>query len=173
MSDRLLRIEIPAKAEALRELRTALVAALDRAHVDAESRDRLVLAVHEAACNVIRHAYGDGCEGRMRVDVARERGALRFSLRDYAPPCDPARIRPRDLSVCRPGGLGINFIDDTMDSWRLRPVRHRRGNVLVMRKRIRPHADAPGSNDDGAGDGETEATAVEAVVGTGRTEGES
>ena len=47
-----------------------------------------------------------------------------------------ASIRPRDLSECRPGGLGINFIDETMDRWRLRPLR-RGGNLLVMRKRIR------------------------------------
>ena len=137
MSAHLLKIEVPARADALRDLRSALIAALDRARVGTETRDRLVLAVHEAACNVIRHAYGEGAEGRMRVIVSRERGALRFALRDYAPPVDPARIRPRDLSVCRPGGLGINFIDDTMDSWRLRALKHRRGNVLVMRKRVR------------------------------------
>ena len=69
--------------------------------------------------------------------LTRERGNLRFSLRDFAPAVDPRRVRPRDLSECRPGGLGINFIDDTMDSWRLRPVKHHRGNVLTMRKRLR------------------------------------
>lgn len=154
MSDRLLKIDLPARPEALRELRAALLAALDRAGVDAQARDRLVLAVHEAACNVIRHAYADREDGRMRVLVTRERGALRFALRDYAPPVDPARIRPRDLSVCRPGGLGINFIDDTMDSWRLRPIRHGRGNVLVMRKRMRDCGCAPAGDDTQRYEGE-------------------
>ena len=133
----LLKLTIPAKAEALKPLRDALVAALDREGADAATRDRLVLAVHEAACNVIRHAYC-GCDGGvLRVTLDRHRGMLRFALRDYAPPVDPSRVQPRDLDVCRPGGLGINFIDDTMDSWRLRPLRRRRGNVLTMRKRVR------------------------------------
>lgn len=133
----LLRVEIPAHAEALRPLRVALIAALARAGVGARDKDLLVLAVHEAACNVIRHAYGNSGEGRIRLTVSRDRGRLRFALRDFAPPVDPRRVRPRDLSVCRPGGLGINFIDDTMDSWRLRPVKRRAGNVLIMRKRLR------------------------------------
>lgn len=133
----LLQLTIPAKPESLKTLRDALNAALDREGADTATRDRLVLAVHEAACNVIRHAYCNCDDGMLRVTLARQRGMLRFALRDYAPPVDPGRVKPRDLGVCRPGGLGINFIDDTMDSWRLRPLKRRRGNVLTMRKRVR------------------------------------
>lgn len=136
----LLRLVIPARADALKALRDALHAALARVEPDQATRERLVLAVHEAACNVIRHAYCDCADGGMlRVALRRERGTLKFALRDYAPPVDPARVRPRDLSECRPGGLGINFIDDTMDKWRLRPLKRRRGNVLTMRKRLSGH----------------------------------
>lgn len=133
----LLKLTFPAKAEALKALRDALNGALVRLGAETAVRDRLVLAVHEAACNVIRHAYPDGADGAIRLSLTRQRGNLRFSLRDFAPPVDPRTIKPRDLSECRPGGLGINFIDDTMDSWRLRPVKHHRGNVLTMRKRLR------------------------------------
>ena len=132
----LLKLTFPAKAEALKPVRDALNGALDRLGADTAERDRLVLAVHEAACNVIRHAYGNQGEGAIRLSVTRRRGNLCFCLRDYAPPVDPERVRPRDLSECRPGGLGINFIDDTMDSWQLRPIKHHRGNVLTMRKRL-------------------------------------
>jgi sigma-B regulation protein RsbU (phosphoserine phosphatase) len=132
----LLRLEFPAQAEALKSVRDALNRALDRIGVGSAERDKLVLAVHEAACNVIRHAYGDCGAGRVRLSVSRVRGQLRFVLRDFAPPVDPGKVKPRDLSVCRPGGLGINFIDDTMDRWALRPIRRRAGNVLIMRKRI-------------------------------------
>ncbi len=133
----LLKLTIPARPDALKTLRDALNAVLDRAGADPATRDRLVLAVHEAACNVIRHAYGERADGTLRVTLARQRGMLRFALRDFAPPVDPSRLKPRDLDVCRPGGLGINFIDETMDSWRLRPLKHGRGNVLTMRKRVR------------------------------------
>jgi anti-sigma regulatory factor (Ser/Thr protein kinase) len=134
----LLALEVQAQPEALRSVRGALTAALDRSGVTAEERDRLVLAVDEAMANVIRHAYGNSGQGRVRFTLTRDRGMLRFRLRDFAPPVDPAQVKPRDLSVCRPGGLGINFIDETMDRWCLRPLPRGRGNVLMMCKRLRP-----------------------------------
>ena len=152
----LLRLEMPAQPEALKSMRDALIAALRRAGVAANEQDRLVLAVHEAACNVIRHAYGNTGQGRIRLTLTRQRGCLRFALRDYAPPVNAKAIRPRDLGECRPGGLGINFIDDTMDRWRLRAIRRRAGNVLVMCRRPQGEA-APveaGAMDCGCGDGE-------------------
>lgn len=133
----LLRLSLPARPESLKPLRDAVCAAMARAGTSPELRDRLKLAIDEAAANIIRHAYGNCGEGEFSVEVCRVRGDLRFALRDHAPPVDPERVRPRDLSECRPGGLGINFIDETMDHWRLRPRRHG-GNALVMRKRIRP-----------------------------------
>lgn len=136
----LLRIDLPAVPDSLKPLRDAVCAAMDRAGVAPGLRDRLKLAIDEAAANVIRHAYGNCGQGRLRLELRATRGNLRFALRDHAPRVDPSRVRPRDLSECRPGGLGINFIDETMDRWRLRPLR-RGGNLLVMRKRIRSHGD--------------------------------
>jgi sigma-B regulation protein RsbU (phosphoserine phosphatase) len=49
---------------------------------------------------------------------------------------DPAQLTARDLSECRPGGLGIPFINALMDEWKLEPAPDGRGNVLRMRKRI-------------------------------------
>ncbi len=138
----LLRLNLPARPEELKGLRAAVISALDRAGVDPELRARLVLAVDEAAANVIRHAYASCGPGRLKVTLSRVRGMLRFALRDFAPPVDPAKVKPRDLSVCKPGGLGINFIDETMDAWSLRPLKRRCGNVLVMRKRL-AHAKGP------------------------------
>jgi sigma-B regulation protein RsbU (phosphoserine phosphatase) len=132
----LLRLDLPAVPESLKPLRDAVCDALGKAGVAPAQRDRLKLAIDEAAANVIRHAYGNCGEGSFRIEIRASRGMLRFALRDHAPAVDPARVRPRDLSECRPGGLGINFIDETMDYWRLRPLR-RGGNLLVMRKRIR------------------------------------
>ena len=61
---------------------------------------------------------------------------LAFEIADHAPAVDPARVRPRDLDDCRPGGLGVAFIDSLMDEWRIEPGRDGKGNVLHMRKRI-------------------------------------
>lgn len=137
MSSTLLRLELPAQAESLKPMRDALCAALERAGLVEGARERLKLVVDEAAANVIRHAYG-GCSahGKMQLDVTLTRGYLRISLRDWAPAVDPSRVKPRDLSECRPGGLGVNFIDETVDRWRLVPLKRGCGNRLTMFKRL-------------------------------------
>lgn len=133
----LLNLELPARADALADLRVALRHTFARASVEPAAAEMLVLAINEAVCNIICHGYAGRGDGTLHLRVELARGMLRMRLRDAAPPVDPARIKPRDLDECRPGGLGINFIDATMDSWRVRPLRRRTGNVMTMRKRLR------------------------------------
>lgn len=132
----LLDLEFPAQAAQMRDVRAALRHALDAQGVEPELRDRLVLAVDEACTNVIRHAYGGECTRRIALHLARERDMLAFELRDQAPSVDPACLQPRDLSECKPGGLGLPFISATMDDWKLEPAADGRGNILRMHKRI-------------------------------------
>jgi sigma-B regulation protein RsbU (phosphoserine phosphatase) len=135
----LLQCRFPAHPGELRTLRAALRPALDHAGVEPELRDQLVLAVDEACCNVIRHAYDAcGCHGDIALVLRRHEDVLEFELADEAPPVDPSKVKPRDLSECRPGGLGINIIDATMDEWIITPRADGRGNVLRMKKRV-PH----------------------------------
>ncbi len=121
--------------ENLRLVRRSVSDVVLRLGFDEAERQRLVLSVDEAVANVIRHAYGGCCDGRVELSFWLDAGAIRFELRDFAAPVDPERIRPRDLSDCRPGGLGINLIDTVMDEWRfLRPDGD--GNLLRMVKRL-------------------------------------
>ena len=132
----LLDLKFPARAEQMREVRAALRNALDGQEVAPELRDRLVLAVDEACTNIIRHAYSNCDPGTISLRLTRESDMLGFELRDEAPPVDPSRVKPRDLSECRAGGLGVNFIDELMDAWRIEPLVGGRGNVLTMHKRL-------------------------------------
>lgn len=132
----LMDLEFPAQAAQMRSMRAALRHALDAQGVAPELRDQLVLAVDEACTNVIRHAYGGECSRRIALHVARERDMLAFELRDRAPVVDPGCLKARDLSECRPGGLGLPFIAATMDAWKLEPAADGQGNVLRMHKRI-------------------------------------
>jgi sigma-B regulation protein RsbU (phosphoserine phosphatase) len=132
----LLRIEFPARAESLAEVRAAVQRALATQHIDARIAARIVLAIDEACANIIRHAYRGCGDGRIALRIERHRERLRFRLRDRAPAVDPGCVKPRDLSECRPGGLGINIIDETMDHWRLRPLKRHCGNVLTMVRRL-------------------------------------
>jgi len=132
----LLNLQFPARASEMRSVRAALRTALDAEEIEPELRDKLVLAVDEACTNIIRHAYCGECDQIISLHLAREHDMLVFELRDHAPAVDPARVQARDLSECRPGGLGVAFINALMDEWRLEPGADGRGNVLRMRKRI-------------------------------------
>lgn len=127
---------MPARAASLRDLRAAVRAALDTLGVEPRLRDRLVLAVDEACANIIRHGYGQSCEGDIELRLARNGTTLAFELRDTAPCADPAALRPKPLGEMRCGGLGIALIDEVMDDWRVEPAAGGRGNRLVMHKRI-------------------------------------
>lgn len=134
--EHLLHRVFPAQPGELAAMRRALVSALARAGVDAELRSALVLAVDEACTNIIRHGYDGDQDGRIHMTLRRDGDTLEFELLDHAPPCDPAGIGPRDLADCRPGGLGMNFIDSLMDHWQLQPRQDGAGNRFTMRKRL-------------------------------------
>jgi sigma-B regulation protein RsbU (phosphoserine phosphatase) len=119
-------------------MRHAADAVLEQQGVDAELRATLVLALDEACANIIRHAFGGGCgSGRIELLIRREGKALHFVLSDTAACVDVERIKPRDLDECRPGGLGLCFIDTLMDAWKLTPLAGG-GNRLWMLRRLDP-----------------------------------
>ena len=137
--------QFPARPEALSEMRRRLGEVLLACGASLEQRQALVLALDEGASNVIRHAYGGPCDSIIQLGVWQDGDELRFELHDSAPCIDPGRVRPRDLSECRPGGLGVNIIDATMDSWSMQPEVGG-GNRLIMRKRLRAVGLASESN---------------------------
>ena len=96
----------------------------------------VVLAVDEACQNVIRHAYGADAEGEIVVSVERRERELCIAVRDFAPPVDPSRIRPRDLDDLRPGGLGTHLMRKCMDSVDYVQPPAGSGNLVKMVKRI-------------------------------------
>lgn len=132
----LLKRRFPAQPEQMREIRSLLRGALDDAGVEAEVRDKLVLAVDEACCNIIRHAYGPACSGDIDLRVSSDNGKLEFRLVDSAPLVDPDCVRAKPLGECRSGGLGVALIDTVMDDWSIKTRPDGCGNRLIMRKKI-------------------------------------
>lgn len=100
-----------------------------------QQADQLVLGLNEACMNIIEHAYGTGGQGDIILDIVDEPGWIQFELTDFAPPIDIERIKPRDLSDIRPGGLGTHFIQEIMDEVSYRRHTDKPGNLLQMRKR--------------------------------------
>ncbi len=97
----------------------------------------LLLAVDEAATNVIIHGYrGQG--GPLEVHMGQVEDVVMIRLRDLAPVFDPTTVPPPDLSIPLfdrpPGGLGIQLMRQSLDELMHRP-RPGGGNELVMIKR--------------------------------------
>jgi glutamate/tyrosine decarboxylase-like PLP-dependent enzyme/anti-sigma regulatory factor (Ser/Thr protein kinase) len=97
----------------------------------------MVLAVDEAATNVITHGYQDR-EGVIEIEVRREGDALIVHLRDETTPFDPTLVSQTDLSSPPDErimeGIGVSLMRRKTDQ-----ISHRitleRGNELTLVKR--------------------------------------
>jgi len=88
---------------------------------DDETSAQIVLAVDEACTNIIRHALaGDSKPVRLACELSGDR--LKIVLRDYGTPCDPERIKGRDLNEICPGGLGVHIIQRVFDHVEYEPL---------------------------------------------------
>lgn len=134
---RLASLRVPGRPESLRLVRALVREAALARGADADWAEDLVLAVDEACQNVVRHGYGNGTvDGDLVVEAMAEDEGLSVTVTDFAPPVDPDRIRPRDLSEIRPGGLGVHFIRSLTDQsgWETPPPGA--GNTFRLRKRL-------------------------------------
>jgi sigma-B regulation protein RsbU (phosphoserine phosphatase) len=130
-----LAMSVPARPERLAELRARVGAALRAIGCGADTADAVIMAVNEACANIIRHGYRGDPAGAIELEIINNDREVIVRLRDYAPPVDPERLRPRNLDEPRPGGLGTHFISTLMDSCRFLPPPQGTGNLLELRKK--------------------------------------
>jgi sigma-B regulation protein RsbU (phosphoserine phosphatase) len=125
-----------ARLDVLKTVRASVLAAARLCGFgETDARD-IVLAVDEACKNIIVHAYRDSEEGEIVLAVFRCQAGMVLQLRDFAPPVDPAGIKPRDLADVKPGKLGTHFIRSIMDSAEFQPLADGQGNLLRLVKRL-------------------------------------
>jgi serine/threonine-protein kinase RsbW len=132
-------LRVPARLENLSGMREFVRSAAAGLAVDPDAVADVLLAVDEAATNIIVHGYR-GCGGIIELSVERTDEALVVRLLDACDPFDPCCVAPPDLAVPleqrRPGGLGIHLMRHMVDE-----VRHRAtgegGNELTLIKRLR------------------------------------
>ena len=80
-------------------------------------KDELVLAIAEAAQNIVKHAYKDMAttNDRMQIKISFEDNELEIGFFDKGKPVNPENIKHRKLDDVKPGGLGTFFIKQIMD----------------------------------------------------------
>ena len=94
----------------------------------------IIVAVLEALSNIIKYTYG-GEIGKIEIRVSGEGKTLKVLLRDFGKKVDEEKIVSRDLKDIRPGGLGVHFIKEIMDSVEYLPVKD--GNELRLIKKVK------------------------------------
>jgi sigma-B regulation protein RsbU (phosphoserine phosphatase) len=134
---RLGTLRFKASPKRLQEMRAEVTDALDGVGLEDQDRRLVVLAVSEACMNVIQHGYKGDPDGEMVLEILNNGGLLEFRLTDFAETVDPATIEPRPLDELRPGGLGVHFIRCVMDDYRYTVPAAGKGNLLIMRKRVK------------------------------------
>ena len=105
-----------AQTEALAAVRNAVRTACQQAGCGEECSEQVVLAINEACMNVIQHGYGFAEGASFALQIRFDNGLLTVYLLDNAMPVGDADLRPRALEELRPGGLGVRFMRESMDS---------------------------------------------------------
>lgn len=103
-------------------------------------RSSLVLAVSEAASNILDHAYWGSRDKRLQVAVEAYEGEVHVVLSDWGRPFDPRAVAQPMFDGSRDGGFGVYIITQAVDDYRyyrddlgrncLRLVRRSRGRVV-------------------------------------------
>lgn len=136
--DNPIKLSILSSPTHLPVVRAAVEKTCELVGFDSETAASVVLSVDEALTNIIRHAYQGAEDKPIEVELVpidRKPGGLRISLRDYGRPIDVDRIKPRDLSHVRPGGLGLHIMAECMDRVEYDTVEGG-GTLLMMVKNL-------------------------------------
>ena len=98
----------------------------------------VLLAVNEAATNIIEHGYRGAMDGDLSITCKQVPEGLRVTLHDHAPPFDPEDVPTPVVDIpleqLKPRGLGVYLIRKMMDSvqYQFDAVK---GNTLTMLKK--------------------------------------
>jgi len=122
----------------LKEVRMFSRNVFEKINLPQEQKDELVLAIAEAAQNIVKHAYKDIEEttDKMQIKISLKNGELEIGFFDKGKPVVPENIQHRKLDDIKPGGLGTFFIKQIMDEAVFKKDQKGWVNHLILTKRI-------------------------------------
>ena len=129
--------EFSVHSSSLKEIRSFAREALAKHDIFKSSSDDVVLALAEAAQNIVKHAYSGKPSGdTMRVEIQYQEKVLTMELFDKGMPVIPENIKPRKLTDIKAGGLGTFFIGQIMDEVVFKTTKEDWVNRLILTKRF-------------------------------------
>ena len=122
----------------LKEVRTFSREVFEKINLPQDQKDELVLAIAEAAQNIVKHAYKDVQEttDKMEIKISLKDGKLEIGFFDKGKAVVPENIQHRQLDDIKPGGLGTFFIKQIMDGAVFKKDQKGWVNHLVLTKKI-------------------------------------
>ena len=109
--------DFPVNTKSLREVRDFAREIFDQSPIFNNQKDELVLAIAEAAQNIVKHAYKDisNTKDIMQIKISFKDNELKIGFYDKGKPVNQENIKHRKLDDIKPGGLGTFFIQQIMD----------------------------------------------------------
>ena len=124
-------------SSSLKEVRAFAREIFDKSSVPQEQKDELVLAIAEAAQNIVKHAYnGQSTKDKMQIKISCKDNELEIGFYDKGKPVVPENIQHRKLDDIKPGGLGTYFIKEIMDEAIFKKDKKGWINHLVLTKKV-------------------------------------
>jgi serine/threonine-protein kinase RsbW len=83
--------------------------------LDTDRIAELELAVHEAASNVMKHAYHGRTDQRMHLEAEAFADHVAIRLHHLGDPFDPSTVTPPAFDASRESGFGVYLIAQSVD----------------------------------------------------------
>ncbi len=135
-----------AKTENLEQISIYLDNILKKIRINKEIREEILIAVDEAATNIIMHSYKGKEGGKIRVNINVNNDKIEISLFDNGQTFDPSKIKEpiftNELDTRKIGGLGIFLMKKFMDevTFYLKNTNLRNENEVRMVKYLKKNS---------------------------------
>ena len=122
----------------LKEVRVFSREVFEKINIPQEQKDELVLAIAEAAQNIVKHGYKgiENTTDKMQIKISLNNNELEIGFFDKGKPVVPGNVQHRKLDDIKPGGLGTFFIKQIMDEAVFKKDQKGWVNHLVLSKKI-------------------------------------
>ena len=125
-------------SSSLKDVRNFCREVFEKLQIQKELKDELVLAIAEAAQNIVKHAFKNAASANelMVVQISCENNKLQIAFYDRGTPVDPKKVKHREIDNVKPGGLGTFFIQEIMDVVEFKDGKKPWINHLVLTKQL-------------------------------------
>ena len=125
-------------SSSLKDVRTFCREVFEKLKIEKELKDELVLAIAEAAQNIVKHGYKgvEETKDHMQIKISMKDNQLEIGFFDKGKPVVAENIQHRNLDDIKPGGLGTFFIKQIMDDAVFKKDQQKWVNHLILTKKI-------------------------------------